>query len=98
MPAVSPTVWLPGVDRRAPVVPPLPTSAPAFAVEPSICRSNLPGSVGRVQVLDDLDRAGVAGVGDRADDVCVGVDRHVGRLAPVPEATAVCPACTRSSV
>ena len=50
--------------------------------EPSIFRSNGPGRP-RDQVLDDLERARLTGVGDRADDGLVGVDRDVGEAGAV---------------
>ena len=39
--------------------------------------------VGRAQVLHDLELAGLAGVGDRADDVGAGVDLDVQRAGVV---------------
>ena len=73
-----------------------PAVADVFAsvsVVPSIWRSNRPGSVVGLEVLDDLERAGLPGVGDRADDVWpVVTGRSAGRrcrrwstpTAPVP--------------
>ena len=91
MPAVSPTVWLPGVDASpAPVVPPSPASAffgGAVDLQVELARVG-----GRAEVLDHLDRAGVAGVGDRADDRrrwCR--PARLARLVPEPEATVVAP-------
>ena len=73
MPAISPTVWLPVFTSPAPVVPPSPTSARlggrAVDLQVELARIG-----GRVQVLDDLERARVAGVGDRADDVVAVAD------------------------
>ena len=45
--------------------------APVVRSSPSICRLNLPGSVVGLRSLTTFERAGLAGVGDRADDVVV---------------------------
>ena len=83
MPAVSPTVWLPVFSVSSPVEPPSPTSVASGSVVPSIWRLNRPRVGARAEVLRDLELAGLARVGDHADDVGVGRDGDVQRAGVV---------------
>ena len=77
MPAVSPTLWVPVLKGSAVVVPPSPALALlGGAVDLQV---EAPGVAVRLEVLDHLDRARLAGVGDRADDVLVRVQGDVQR-------------------
>ena len=75
VPAVSPTVWSPVFSVSSPVEPPSPTSVASPSVVPSIWRLNRPPSVVGLEVLLDLELAGLTGVRDHADDVGAGGDR-----------------------
>ena len=69
MPAVSPTLWVPVLSVSSLVEPASPTFARVRVGGAVDLEVELAGVAGRVQVLDDLELAGLTGVGDRADDV-----------------------------
>ena len=76
MPAVSPTLWVPVLKERG-------GGAAVAGVALLGGAVDLQVEAGRVavglEVLDHLDRARLAGVGDRADDVLVRVQGDVQR-------------------